>query len=196
MAANEYKLRNGKSRIDFIRPEYRLIYEKPELGIEIWGDDGHMVGFHGRAQKPDWHYRLRNTAEGELLIERHLNEYEDLAAGRERHKAEAIKREKEDAWKIYTEKDRQTLIDLGTKAGDIWYATWKSGGAKDFGACCVGICIRVLFRGKRERYARHISIADCNFAQGNLAAASSVTPALAFLASNGIEASYHDGRMD
>jgi hypothetical protein len=38
------------------------------------------IGYHGRAQKPDWHYRYRDKAECEAAVRRHFEKWQRIEA--------------------------------------------------------------------------------------------------------------------
>lgn len=82
------------------------------------------------------------------------------------------------------------------EAKRIWREAWEAAGSPDEGTCTIGKCIRVWFVPKRARIAHRQSIANAEWAQGNVGIARCVQPALDYLAEHGIEATYDDGRMD
>jgi len=88
---------------------------------------------------------------------------------------------------------KSAVIDA---AENMWYQEWVKQGTVDQGTCCGGKAIQVVFIGKGCRKYEMLSIVNCGFVQGNIAASKSVQPVLDYLAINGIKAQYYDGWMD
>jgi len=96
----------------------------------------------------------------------------------------------------YTFAELELLVNAGREAQNLWYEEWQNLGSKDEGTCCGGKSIRVYFIPKGKRKVEEMPIAACGWVQGNVSAAKSVAPALAYLAQKGIQAEYYDGWMD
>lgn len=96
----------------------------------------------------------------------------------------------------YQREDLAKFAGFIKHARDIWYDEWVKQGSKDEGTCCGGKGIEVWYFAPRKQTPETTNIVSCNWVQGNLSAARSVKPALAYLKECGIEASYNDGWMD
>lgn len=72
--------------------------EAPELGAEIYlynlGDKPYAIGFAGRRQKPDWHYRFLSKKARKIHIRDYLENLEKSAEMKAKWKAERLAQEK------------------------------------------------------------------------------------------------------
>ena len=90
----------------YIHSSYSLLAADEVLGIEVWGDVHAAVAFHGKAQKPDWHYTFRSVERRDAKIAEHLACWRDNAERKAKNRAEKA------AW------------EHGIKVGDIFQCTW------------------------------------------------------------------------
>tara|TARA_R110002020_G_scaffold2158_1_gene9946 strand:- start:1667 stop:1999 length:333 start_codon:yes stop_codon:yes gene_type:complete len=96
----------------------------------------------------------------------------------------------------YQPADIEKLRPVFARATEIWYQTWKEQGATDEGSCCGGKGIQVVYLGKRKRNWDFKTVVLSPPVQGNVSAHRSVGPALEYLKSEGIDATYYDGWMN
>ncbi len=96
----------------------------------------------------------------------------------------------------YRDSDLEKLKPVLDKARAIWLQTWHEQGAIDEGSCCGGKGIQVVYLGKRKRNWEYLTVIPSPPVQGNISAQRSVQPALDYLKSEGIDATYYDGWMN
>ena len=96
----------------------------------------------------------------------------------------------------YQYKDLQSISADLRQAETIWYEEWKEQGQKDEGTCTGGKGLRVWYIGPRKRNPTLRTVVAAPPVQGNMSAYHSHAPALEYLESVGVEASYYDGWMD
>lgn len=90
----------------FVPDTYRLLIAEPALGIEVFGDDRNAIAFHGKAQKPAWHYHFSSTERRDARVA-------DFVAGHLEHQARKDAKRKEKAeWQH------------GLKLGDVFQCSW------------------------------------------------------------------------
>ena len=96
----------------------------------------------------------------------------------------------------YQDADLERLYFVFEKATQLWIDEWERQGQSDEGTCCGGKGIQLLYIGKGCRNGRYKNVVSCGWVQGNVSAQKTVGPALEYLKSNGVEATYNDGWMD
>jgi hypothetical protein len=96
----------------------------------------------------------------------------------------------------YQQKELHTLRAAGAAAEDLWWREWIAQGRKDEGSCTLGKGLQVYFLRPRARRPSMMTIARCDFVQGNVSAYKTVGPALEYLRGQGLMVEYNDGVMD
>ena len=96
----------------------------------------------------------------------------------------------------YQDADLERLLPVLDRAKVMWYQTWKEQGATDEGSSCGGKGIQVVYLGKRKRNWEYLTVIPSPPVQGNVSAHRAVGPALEYLKSEGIDATYYDGWMN
>ena len=102
----------------------------------------------------------------------------------------------EDEMDVYQDEDLRLLGWAFAAARDIWYEEWEKQGSTDEGSVCLGKGLEVWHIAPRKRNPRARVVVPAPPVQGNLSASRSHAPALEFLKSVGVEATYYDGWMD
>jgi hypothetical protein len=97
---------------------------------------------------------------------------------------------------VYSYKDAEALMNIGSRAKELWYAEWLEKGKEDIGSCCLGKGLAVYYLEKGFRVPKKKLIANCNWVQGNISASKSKGSAEEYLKALGIEFWYDDGVMD
>lgn len=98
-------MRKIHRREDYIPQGATIVQDELSSAIVVEYEKGglpHLIGFHGRAQKPDFHYRYRTVAERQETARRHFNRWRD----------------NED----YARREREKPMQLGV--GDVLKASW------------------------------------------------------------------------
>ena len=96
----------------------------------------------------------------------------------------------------YQDKDLLRISADLRQAETIWLEEWNRQGKQDEGTCTGGKGFRVWYLGPRKRIHTLLTVVKAPPVQGNLSAERSHAPALEYLESVGVEASYYDGWMD
>lgn len=90
----------------FSKDTYHLLLEDKLMGIEVWGDATHAIAFHGKANKPDWHYRFADEAKRDVKINDWFQGWKEAAERKQAQRTEKA------AW----------CHDV--KVGDIFRCSW------------------------------------------------------------------------
>lgn len=98
-------------RKHYCHSNYELLFSEPEFGLEVFGTPKGSVpvlavGFAGRRNKPDFHYRFSSEERREEYIKGYVKKIEGIAAA----KLE------------YARKTRE--VENLLKVGDILYSSW------------------------------------------------------------------------
>ena len=93
-------------RKTYVREGYTLLASDESLGIEVFGDELSAIAFHGKANKPDWHYRFGSIEKRDAKIADFLKAHREHAA-----RKSAARKEKSE-WQH------------GLKVGDIFRCSW------------------------------------------------------------------------